>query len=94
MSQPKGQLSIFAMVNIGLPLILHFALQAVEQGQTRLIMALAGAALLATLNLIFYLKTRRAFRVAFATAGVANLLALISLNNVSVISTILMVTQL
>ncbi len=90
MSQFQGQLSKLVAANLGLPLILHFALLSIDSDQARLIIALAGAAFLAVLNLIFYLKARRGYRIAFAVAGVANLLALTLFSNVSVVSTILM----
>lgn len=88
-SQVHGQLSKLVAVNLGLPLILHFALLTFEPGQARLIMALAAAAFLALLNLTFFLKSSRGYRIAFAVAGGANLMALILFSNISAVLAIL-----
>lgn len=84
-SQVQGQLSKLIAVNLGLPLILHYALLTFEPGQARLIMALAAAAFLAFLNLTFFLKASGGYRIAFAVAGVANLMSVVLFSNISVV---------
>ncbi|MEL6573927.1 MAG: hypothetical protein AAFQ64_19950 [Pseudomonadota bacterium] len=88
-SQVQGQLSKLIAVNLGLPLIFHFALLTFEPGQARLIIALSAAAFLALLNLTFFLKASRGYRIAFAVAGFANLMTLVLFSNISVVLAIL-----